>query len=601
MAEQVLFKAIGPDQKQKNVWAVHGQSLREALVLAGLDPGGTCGGRGTCGKCKVRIEGQIEPMGPEERNKLLPEEIKAGERLSCFCRVKDPITVRVDYSETIPALKAITGRSDLAAREKQVENRRVFIPGLDKQNPVPLLERIKVALPNLVMRIPPANFNELAALDRMGRPVLELHALIFEGREVRCLSRDKQNAYGVALDLGTTSLQGIMVDLNQGETTALTSHTNLQRVYGQDIISRISYCLENQEGLDNLHRILINGINSILEELAEQSGTQLDKVFSYTVVGNPIMLHFLLNSSVNGFGSAPYCGLFLSDYQTTAGALGFKASPEASVLLLPQIGGFAGSDLLAGLLTIQGLSDLRFLYLDIGTNGEIAVGNRGRICAATAAAGPAFEGGSITCGMRAVSGAIDRVSLSDGQLGFHVLGEAQARGWCGSGIIDLLGCLLEGGFIDRQGTFTAQAEEKLNMRPGIKGWEFILNNPGQSEVVFNQEDVRQVQLAKSAISTAIDILLKEAGLVYRDLDVVFLAGAFGSYIDPLPAMAIGLLPPVDSRLVRNIGNAAAEGAVRTLLSASCRHNALMLSQKVKYVELASQAGFQDMFLKNLNF
>lgn len=601
MSEQVRFTAIGPEQEEKDVWAIPGQNLREALVLAGLDPGGTCGGRGTCGKCKVRIEGNIKPMSATERNKLLPDEIKAGERLSCFCTVEDSLIVTVDYSETLPGLKAHPRLADLPLAEKQVEIKRIFLPGFDRQNPVPLFERLKAALPGLQMRIPPANFNELVALDRQGRPAMELYALVLGGREVRGLSREKQSAYGVALDLGTTSLQGILVDLSRGEAVAMASHTNLQRVYGQDIISRVSYCLENREGLDNLHRILINGIDSIVEELCEKTGISPDILFSFTVVGNPVMLHFLLCFQVGGFGFAPYCGLFTSDYLSSAATLGIKANPEAAVWLLPQIGGFAGSDLLAGLMTISSRMELRFLYIDIGTNGEILVGNKGKFWAASAAAGPAFEGGALSSGMRADAGAIDRVRLQDGSLEFHMLGQIPARGICGSGIIDLVGCLLEAGYLDAKGIFTDAASEKLAMRAGARGAELLLYSQGTAEVTFNQDDVRQVQLAKSAIRTAIEILIDKAGLKLRDLDVVILAGAFGSYIDPEQAIRIGLLPEVETGLVKNVGNAAAKGAVMALVSPSYQETARSLCSRVQYVELAADTDFQRLFLKNINF
>lgn len=600
MSEQVRFTAIGPEQKERGVWALPGQNLREALTLAGLDPGGTCGGRGTCGKCKVRIEGDVIPISATERNKLLPEEIKAGERLSCFCTVDESLKVIVDYSETLPGLKALPRFIDLKIGERQVEIKRVFVPGFDKHNPQPLFERLKAALPGLQMRIPPENFNELAALDRRGRPAMELYALVFSGREVRGLSRERQSAYGVALDLGTTSLQGILVDLSQGEVVAMASHTNLQRVYGQDIISRISYCLENREGLDNLHRILINGVDSMLEELCEKSGISTDRLFSFTIVGNPVMLHLFLRFQVGGFGAAPYCGLFTSDFLSSAGALGIKANPEAVVCLLPQIGGFVGSDLLAGLLTIAGRAELRFLYIDIGTNGEILVGNRGAFWTASAAAGPAFEGGALSSGMRADAGAIDRVRLQDGLLDCHVLGQLPARGICGSGIIDLVGCLLEGGYLDVNGSFTDAAADKLTIRPGVRGAELLLSQMG-AEVIFNQEDVRQVQLAKSAIRTAIEILLGKAGLELRDLDLVLLAGAFGSYIDPEQAIRIGLLPAVKPEIIKNVGNAAAQGAVLALLSSSYQEAARTLSAGVQYVELATHDDFQRLFINNINF
>ncbi len=602
MSEQVSIIVVDPEQKERRVWAVRGQNLREALVLTGLDPGGTCGGRGTCGKCKVRVESASSPMGAEERSRLLPEEIKAGERLACFIDVNESMTVRVDYSENMKGSKIRPRMADAGRVDpKYVETRRIFIEGLDKQNPVPLYDRLKKAMPGLIMKIPPDNLNDLAALDRQGRPTMELYALIFEGREVKCLSRDNDSAYGIALDLGTTSLQASLVDLVDGEVVSITSQTNLQRVLGEDIISRVSHCLDNPEGLGNLNRILINGVNAMIDELLAESGIPADQIFAFSVVGNPVMLHFFLRFNVNGFGSMPYYGMFYSDYLASAAALGLKANPEATVFLLPQIGGFVGSDTVSGLLSLNALNDQRFLYIDIGTNGEVVIGNRGQFWAASAAAGPAFEGGSITRGMRAVTGAIDRVQIKDGSLSYHVLGGVNPRGLCGSGIIDLVGSLLEGQYLDSMGQFTSLSEERLAMRAGARGLELRLSGKSYPEIVFNQEDVRQLQLAKSAVRTAADILLEKAGMNAKDLNAVFLAGTFGSYVDPEKAVRIGLLPRVDGSIVKNIGNAAAAGAVKALLSPFQQEEARSLAGRIKYIELASQQNFSDLFIKNLNF
>ncbi|HWP95842.1 MAG TPA: ASKHA domain-containing protein [Syntrophomonadaceae bacterium] len=601
MSEQVKIQVIGPDKAETSVWAIKGQNLREALVLSGYDPGGTCGGRGTCGKCKVRLEGQVDPLGPEERARLLPEEVKAGERLACFCSVKGPLTASIDYNVLAPGYKIGPRWPGKRMAGQEVQTRSIFIPGLDKQNPLPLFDRLVDALPGFQIKIPPENLQALAAIDRQGRPALELQALVFEGREVRYISRETESAYGVALDLGTTSLQAILVDLARAEVVAIASHTNLQRVFGQDIISRISYCLENQEGLENLHRILINSVNDMVAELTSQAGISPYNLFSFSAVGNPVMLHFFLNLSPNGFAALPYCGLFGRDFLTTAAALSIDANPEAALWVLPQVGGFVGADTVAGLLTIPHLADLRFLFIDIGTNGEVVVGNRGKLWASSAAAGPAFEGGGITRGMRATPGAIDRIRWNqEGQLSYHVLGNMEPRGLCGSGIIDLTACLLEGECLNPEGNFSEQAWEKLAMRSRSRGAELVLDS-GHSDLVFDQEDVRQVQLAKSAIRTAIEVLLNRAGLTSRDLDAVFLAGAFGSYIDPEQAVRIGLLPALDLSKICNLGNAAAEGAVMALLSPANREDAGKIARNVQHVELAAQAEFQDLFLSNLNF
>lgn len=601
MSEHVKIRVIGPDKSETGVWAVKGQNLREALVLSGHDPGGTCGGRGICGKCKVRLEGQVDALAPEERNHLLPEEIKDGERLACFCSIKGPMTAMLDY-DVLMAGDKTAPRTGKKLSGVGVQIRSIFIPGLDKHNPIPIYDRLIDALPGLDIRIPPENLSDLSSIDRLGRPALELQALIFEGREVKFIARQAESAYGVALDLGTTSLQAVLVDLARGEVSAVASRTNLQRVFGQDIISRISYCLENQEGLENLHRILINSVNEMVEELTAQAGIIPKNIFSLTVVGNPVMLHFFLKLSSNGFAAAPYCGLFLRGFRTGANILGIDANPEAGVWVMPQIGGFVGADTVAGLLSLPSITDLNFIYIDIGTNGEVVIGNRKGLWAASAAAGPAFEGGGISRGMRAIPGAVDRVRWSaEGQLSCHVLGGIEPKGFCGSGIIDLTGCLLEKGYLDDSGQFNEQAGDVLDMRNGSRGAELVLESSGSSKLAFDQEDVRQVQLAKSAIRTAIEILMKRSGMDRRDLDAVFLAGSFGSYIDPEQAIRIGILPEVETDKIRNMGNAAAHGAVMALISPRARDEAGKIGSMTRHVELADQEEFQDLFLKFINF
>jgi len=607
MSGKVKIKLVTHDGKEHFCWTLKGKNLWESIIVNGWALEGTCGGRGTCGKCRVRIEGDVTPVTENERALLLPEEIKEGERLACFCFVNGPLTVYLNRGYTDLAAKTRLYRENISVKEDTpVHNYKFFIPGIYKENPVTLYRRLTESLSSYRLELSIDNLNEIAKLDRVGRPSLELYALIFENKTVRRIGRREEKAYGIALDLGTTSLFAALVDMQEGQVVSLASRGNMQRVYGADIMSRVSYCLENKEGLTKLNRILINNINGMIEEMLQELRASYHNIYCFSVVGNPVMLHFFMGLNINGFASFPYAGIFSDELNYRAADLGLNSNSSAWVTVLPQVGGFVGADTIACLLALPAEALGCYLLLDIGTNGEVVLYNRGEMWAASAAAGPAFEGGGISSGMMAEIGAVDKVYLdSGGRMQFNVLGNKPAKGICGSGIVDLVACLLQAGYIDKNGIFTAKACNRLESRRGKWGTEIILFAAGESAkgrpVVFNQEDVRQVQLAKAAIRTAIDILLGKAELSYADIDRIYLAGAFGNYLDPDNSIKIGMIPPIDSKKIINIGNAAAEGAVAALLSEESRSKASMLKEKIRYTELANHPDFQDMYLNNLNF
>ncbi|MEN6350947.1 MAG: ASKHA domain-containing protein [Syntrophomonas sp.] len=606
MAEQVEVRLIAPDGRQITKWTIPGKNLWEVIAGSGMDPEGSCGGKGTCGKCKVRIDGRVNEISEEEREQLLAEELKAGIRVACKCTVNDPLKVYLDYASAHSDSKNRITRSVSASNDPaQVRYQKILIPGLDKEDPVPIHTRLRNALPAYRLDLNTANLNQLALLDRVGRPSLELNALILDEAEVKYLGREREKACGLALDLGSTSLFAALLDLETCEILAVATRNNMQRVYGADIVSRISYCLENEDGLEKMQRILVNNLNDMIEEITRDSGTSANYIYRLTAVGNPVMLHFLMGLNTSGFAFAPYAGLFVNELSYRAEQLGLNVNPGAELLLLPQVSGFVGADTIACLLTLPQRRSERFLLIDVGTNGEIVVSDRGKMWAASAAAGPAFEGGNIKSGMRAGNGAIDKAYLSEeNRIEVNVLGEGPAKGICGSAVIDIVACLLKASYIDRKGTIDPVASDCLNVRQGERGAEILLaenHSLSSQPVVFNQEDIRQVQLAKGAIRTAIDILMKEASLEYKDLDKVYLAGSFGNYLDPENTILIGMIPPVKREIVKNIGNAAGEGAVAALLSKTKRQEARQLNEQIRYVELARHAGFQKTFLNNLDF
>jgi uncharacterized 2Fe-2S/4Fe-4S cluster protein (DUF4445 family) len=605
MTDQIRVKIIPADGRESIFWTLPGKTVQQILEMAGLDTGGSCGGQKNCGKCKVRVEGDVSPLEAPEQDLLMPEEIRNGERLACFCTVHGETKIFLDLIEEYTVKKGMLKYKSGIMNRSGIERKTFFIPGQQKEVSTPIYDRLQAALPEYKLELSMDTLNDLHKIDRPGRPTLELQALVFDQQVVRSIDREKQAALGLALDIGTTSLFAALLDLENGEVLAMASQSNMQRIYGQDIISRLAYAQENRNGADALHKIMINNINAMIDDMVSQIGLEANRIFKLSVVGNPVMLHFFLGLDTAGFNAAPYSGLFSSALEISADQLGLQANPLARLLVLPQLGGFVGADTTACLLTLQNRFDTTFLLCDIGTNGEIVVCNHGEIWASSAAAGPALEGGALSSGMRAGLGAIERVHLDGKKATFQVIGGGLAKGICGSGVIDLMAVLLENDCIRPDGSFTPLAADYFPLREGSQGQEIILldndDTVSHTPIVFKQEDIRQLQLAKGAIRTAIDILMKKAHVKASDLESVYMAGAFGSYLDGANLIRIGLLPAINRERVVNIGNAAAEGAIMAILSGDCMTEAARISQKLHHIELANQPDFQDLFLHNLNF
>lgn len=607
MSDQVRITVVDINGRETAVWTYPGKSLWQSLVMNGMELGGNCGGQGTCGKCKLRVSGPVQGPGPEESQYLLADEVKAGERLACYVTIEDEITVYLPADMTGQASSfAVGGQEDLPFSRGIVEYKKIYIPGCDRYSPVSIQERLMSALPGYELELRREHYDELQRLDRAERPVLELNTLIFEGNRVLYAGRKMSFAYGIALDLGSTTLYAALVDLVEGSVAATASMANMQRVYGADILSRVKYCLDHPDGLKTLNQVLVNNCNSLIEDLLGTAGAGPDNIYRYTVVGNPVMLHLFTGLTPGGFAAAPYRGIFATDLYWPVLDTGLKGNPQARVHVLPQIGGFVGADTVACLLAIAGQEAPPYLLLDIGTNGEVVLCNGKQKWAASAAAGPAFEGGNLTSGMRASSGAIDKVVLNpDGRFGYGIIGNKPARGICGSAAIDLVAGMLDAGYIDSYGSFTDKADMALELREGQRGKEMILV-PGTEAyqgipVVFNQEDIRQVQLAKSAIRTAVDILIEQAGIRAADLKMVYLAGAFGNYLCPHSCITIGLLPEECGSVIKNIGHAAIRGAVQALLDPDISARLSTVREQSVCVSLADEEQFQKRFLAHLNF
>ncbi|NLJ71561.1 MAG: DUF4445 domain-containing protein [Syntrophomonadaceae bacterium] len=605
MSDKAALTIINIEQKEYTVWAFKGQTLYDALLLHHIEQAGYCGGLGTCGKCKLIAKGELNELTLTEKEKLLPEELKQGMRLACQAIIEGSVSVYLDnYNFDSDYIMQYGIPNNLEVGEVKIHN--FFISGLDKNYPVPIYTRIKEALAAYEVALSPENINELLSIDRAGRPSLKLYCPVFDNKTINYVGRTMEGVYGVAFDIGSTSLFAALVNLIDGQVVAVSSKPNMQRIYGADIVSRLSYALDEESKENSLHQILINNLNSMIEEMTSALEVAPRQVYAYSVVGNPVMLHFFTRISVQGFANYPYLAAFREELSILAKDIGLSGHSAAVVNVLPQIGGFVGADTTAALLNLAEVKS-SYLLIDIGTNGEIVLHKDGEMWATSTAAGPAFEGGQISSGMRASPGSIDKVFLDENKVfNFNIIGQEEpVRGLCGSGIIDLVASLFEVNYIDKNGIIQEKEEMQFKiLHNGVEKQLVIYDEedilPGQP-ILFTQEDIRQIQLAKSAIRTGIDLLLERAKVTYEELDNIYLAGAFGNYLNPVSSITIGLLPPIEPSKVVNIGNAAGNGAILALISSANRELAKNITENINYVELANNPDFQARFLENLNF
>ncbi|MFC1962842.1 ASKHA domain-containing protein [Chloroflexota bacterium] len=418
--------------------------------------------------------------------------------------------------------------------------------------------------------------------------------------------------YGLAFDIGTSTLVGKLFNLVDGSEVAVTSSLNSQSRRGSDVISRLQYVKEHQKGLEYLHYLLMKDLNRITARLLITSGLQPDDVFVAIAVGNTTMQQFLLNLSPLGIAEAPFSPVSLDGQIVNAADVGLQLHPSALLYTMPVKSGYIGGDLLSVILAsgVAEEDDGIVLGLDLGTNGEIFLGNGKRLLTCSAAAGPALEGARISHGMIARAGAIEDVSFEEGQLQYRVIGNTRPKGLCGSGLVDLVAVLLHCGVIDDEGmirsvqqSMAESLSQRIINRSGVNDFLIASAEEGYDNIpiYLTQKDVREFQLAKGAIAAGIKTLMDEIGISVKDIDQVYLAGALGNYIDPVSAIRTGLIPEVNPEIIKPLGNAASTGASMVLLSKRYWHMAATLVQFIEHVELSSRLDFNQYFIEHIVF
>jgi uncharacterized 2Fe-2S/4Fe-4S cluster protein (DUF4445 family) len=586
----------------KTVLMDEGATIAAACARAGLYLDLVCGGRGKCGKCKVDIvrNGQTSTV------------------LACQEKVADGLCVLLKEEQISKKANILTD-SELAPVDFDPAVKKVFIKKESLATPLcegdweNIVEKLGVGI-----RTPALELLQKLSVTVHRQDIEGVTLTLWEHDLIDVDTRDTvADLYGFAIDVGTTTVAAYMYNLSSGKRLGVYSALNGQVSEGADVISRIVACVDNPDGVARLQERIVNTINQLIRQAASEQDIDRSQIYYIALCGNSAMQHLFLGLYPENLGKYPFTSTTKSGVAARAEQLNLWANPNAVVQFLPLIGGFVGADTVAVLLSLSedDLIEHR-LIMDLGTNGEIVLGNGDRMLAASTAAGPALEGAGIRFGMRGTMGAIERVSLSGGSVSLKVIGNTKPVGICGSGLIDAVAEMLRAGIIDQSGKMANGEEYVKSCRPEyrtlaerlqkISGINcFVLADESQSQsgekIYISQKDIRAVQLAKAAIYTGCMLLMQEYGLSPENLKEILIAGAFGNYIDIKNGQYIGLIPCFDGVPTRSIGNAAGAGVQRFMLSKSIREKTGELQKRVAHLELASNPHFQQEYFKNLNF
>ncbi|KLU60731.1 phenol hydroxylase P5 protein [Peptococcaceae bacterium CEB3] len=592
-----------------------GSTIFQAAITAGVLIESTCSGRGTCGKCKVQIpREQMDSFAHSEgAEKFLSDtELAAGWVLACQYKVNSDVTVVLREERDAHERKTALNRVHADEIRPSIKKYPLTLTKPSVHDQTPDWERVRSALPNRNI-----SFNLLTAanLAKVLRQAEFKITAVLDGESIVAVEQGNtvERCYGLAVDIGTTTVVVYLLDLNRGAVLASSSVTNPQRLFGADVISRISYAAKGSIELKQLQTAVIKGLNDTVSKLCANTGVSGNEIYQAVVVGNTTMSHLFVGIDPTYLAPAPYIPVFRQAIQVEARELGLNILGTGKVIVLPNVAGYVGADTVAVMLAtkIDQLPGIT-LAIDIGTNGEMILAGKQRILTCSTAAGPAFEGAEIRCGMRAAEGAIEGVTIKD-DVQLAVIGNTLPSGICGSGLIDAIAEMARSGVVSLTGRLAGTSDQLKELPPSVRrrlrrtdqGSEFVLAwgeaTATGEDIVLTQKDVRELQLAKGAIRAGIHVLMGEMGITPEDIDRILLAGAFGNYIKKESALQIGLLPPVPAERVRSVGNAAGDGAKLALLSTHERMRSSALADQAEHVELSTRSDFQEQFVKALSY
>ena len=583
-----------------------GVTVFDAASWNGLAIDSTCGGHGTCKKCKIQVlEGEV-PVSRLDIRAFTPEQLKDGWRLACVSRANSNLKIDVPPLATRPKAATVgVGRQVILRPGVQKRFVQLTEPSLHDQRTD--LDRLRDGASDLEFDADLTVLRTLPTILRSSN--FQVTAVVVGNKLIAVEAGDtSEQNYAIGIDLGTTTVVATLLDLVTGTPMAVKSMLNKQQPFGADVISRISATMMDPQAAGLMQKAALDTFNELISEVCSEAGISSNQVYATSIAGNATMVQLLLGVDPEPVGVAP----FITASQTwpimTAGEIGIDILPTARCYIFPSFGAYVGGDIVAGVLATGMDRDKRTrLLIDVGTNCEIVLSNGETILSTAAPAGPAFEAASIACGMRAADGAIEVVQITDGDLVLGVIGDATPIGICGSGLVDSVYALHKAGLIDDSGRFVAD-EVALEIAPKLASRlvtrvegdrVFNLYTEGETPVFLSQRDVRELQFAKASIATGWRLLLEELNLKDEDIQQVLLAGSFGSYLSPTSAVGIGLVPKLPVLRIVSAGNVAGEGAKMVLLSDTERHGADALLEEVTYVELSDRADFQEKFFVEL--
>jgi uncharacterized 2Fe-2S/4Fe-4S cluster protein (DUF4445 family) len=585
---------------------IQGTSLLNIIQEKGIGMESPCGGKGTCGKCKIRIiKGAVNLITEEEATHLTKEEINRGIRLGCFVKPEGDLTVELLENKNIKHKILTEGYMPSISINPMIHKKA---HKLMKSNLKEELSYEEILEEILHQRIQ-TNNGELLKLLPEAFAQGEFTS-VYLGSSVIGIEpgNTMKEAYAVAVDIGTTTVVAALVDLTRGEEIASASEINPQTEYGLDVLSRIAFASNNPKGLELLHKGIINCVNSLIIQLCHQNSIEVNRVYEIAIAANTTMMHLMLGVNTNSIGKAPYTPVFKKAQNISAVTLGINISPFGRTYCMPAVSSYIGGDITAGIVVSKlQETDKNILFIDIGTNGEIVLSKAGQLSSCSCAAGPALEGMNISCGMRAAEGAIEGIKIHEDKINLKVIGDKTPVGICGSGILECISEILRVGLIEKTGRIKKKDVVKEN-NPGLEhliieenGKRKIHITMGAKEIYITQKDIRQVQLAKGAISSGFYALLDLIQMDMLDLQEVIIAGQFGKNLNEDSLIGVGIIPEALRNKITYIGNSSKSGAVMCLLSQQLRQDLEKLAKAVNYFELSTMEGYEKLFTKCLSF
>ncbi|MGI8715580.1 MAG: ASKHA domain-containing protein [Solirubrobacteraceae bacterium] len=589
-----------------------GTPIFDAASWNGIAIESTCGGYGTCKKCKIRVVSGDVPVGAIDPRAFSADELRDGWRLACRAAARGDLVVEVPPLQTRPKA-ALAGVGRHVILRPAVQKRHLVLSEPTMEDQVPDLERVLEGLEDLEPYASLGLLRELGGVLRSS--FFDVTAVVCD-RELIAVEPGDTTArrFAIAFDLGTTTVVATLLDLDTGQPAAVRSMLNRQQPYGADVITRISATMMDSGALVALRDRAHETMAELTAEVLAESDVAAAEVYEITVCGNVTMMQLALGIDPEPLSMAPFVVSTHELPPALASEFGVAVHPRAPAFVFPSLGAYVGGDIVAGMLASGLTRDRRLrLFIDVGTNSEIALGSAERVVATAAPAGPAFEAAQIRCGMRAAEGAIEGVKIGEDSLSLEVIGDCEPVGMCGSGLVDAVAELVHCGLLDHSGRFIPD-EDAAERFPGVAnrltkiGEErvFVLHWRGDGQdpaasVFLSQRDVRELQFAKASIATGWDILLRELGVEATEIAQVLLAGSFGAYLTPLSAVRIGLVPRLALPRIISAGNVAGEGAKIAALSLRERAEAQSILREVEYIELSGRADFNDLFIDQLAF